>query len=241
MSTTGRGLHGHVLDTLGPAITAGEYPPGSVLRTDELAQRFDVSRSVMREAVRVLESMHLVESRRRVGVTVRPRSEWNVYDPQVIRWRLASEGRLGQLRSITELRGAVEPEAARLAAERAGPEDASTLVGLAARMWAAGEGDDEAEFLALDIEFHRLVLASSGNEMFLKLHELVAEVLTGRHHYGLMPHHPQEEALQLHADVAHAIQHHDGDRARAAMLRIMEQAMDEMKSLWLSVETHSGS
>jgi len=54
MSTPGRGLHGHVLETLGPAITAGEYPPGSVLRTDELAQRFDVSRSVMREAVRVL-------------------------------------------------------------------------------------------------------------------------------------------------------------------------------------------
>ena len=78
MSTTGRGLHGRVLDTLGPEITAGEYPPGSVLRTDELAQRFDVSRSVMREVVRVLESMHLVESRRRVGVTVLPSREWNV-------------------------------------------------------------------------------------------------------------------------------------------------------------------
>lgn len=90
MSTSGRGLHGQVLETLGPAITAGEYPPGSVLRTDELAQRFDVSRSVMREAVRVLESMHLVESRRRVGVTVRPKAEWNVYDPQVIRWRLVA-------------------------------------------------------------------------------------------------------------------------------------------------------
>src|SRR5918912_1610572 len=64
MSTPGRGLHGRVLDTPGPAITAGEYPPGSVLRTDELAQHFEESRSVMREAVRVLESMHLVESRR---------------------------------------------------------------------------------------------------------------------------------------------------------------------------------
>ncbi|MGQ4423957.1 FadR/GntR family transcriptional regulator, partial [Streptomyces violaceoruber] len=93
MSTPGRGLHGRVLDTLGPAITAGAYPVGSVLRTDELAQRFEVSRSVMREAVRVLESMHLVESRRRVGVTVLPECEWNVYDPQVIRWRLAGSER----------------------------------------------------------------------------------------------------------------------------------------------------
>jgi DNA-binding FadR family transcriptional regulator len=106
-------------------------------------------------------------------------------------------------------------------------------------MWAAGQGDDEEEFLALDIEFHRLVLASSGNEMFLKLHELVAEVLTGRHHYGLMPHHPHEEALQLHADVASAIQRHDGDRAREAMLRIMGQAMDEMKTLWARAGEHT--
>ncbi len=66
-----------------------------MLRTDELAQRFEVSRSVMREAVRVLESMHLVESRRRVGVTVLPECEWNVYDPQVIRWRLPAPSARG--------------------------------------------------------------------------------------------------------------------------------------------------
>ncbi|MGW5028917.1 FadR/GntR family transcriptional regulator, partial [Streptomyces albidoflavus] len=82
MTTQGGGLHARVLERLGPAITEGQYPAGSVLRTDELAQRYEVSRSVMREAVRVLESMHLVASRRRVGVTVLPAEEWNVYDPQ---------------------------------------------------------------------------------------------------------------------------------------------------------------
>lgn len=230
------GLHAQVLDQLGLAICGGELRAGEILHIETLVSRFGVSRSVVREVLRVLSSMRMVESRRRIGTAILPATQWNVYDPQVIRWRLASDGRLGQLRSITELRGAVEPEAARLAAERATPDEASTLVGLAARMWAAGQGDDETEFLVLDIEFHRLVLASSGNEMFLKLNELVAEVLTGRHHYGLMPHHPQEEALQLHADVAQAIQRHDGARARAAMLRIMEQAMDEMKSLWESAE-----
>ncbi|MDF2145274.1 FadR/GntR family transcriptional regulator [Knoellia sp. p5-6-4] len=232
------GLHAQVLDQIGLSICGGELRPGAVLYIDDLVEKHAVSRSVVREVLRVLSSMGMVASRRRIGTIIQPSSAWNVYDPQVIRWRLASEGRLGQLRSITELRGAVEPEAARLAAERATPGDASTLVGLAARMWAAGQGEDEEEFLALDIEFHRLVLASSGNEMFLKLHELVAEVLTGRHHYGLMPHHPHEEALQLHADVASAIQRHDGDRARAAMLRIMEQAMDEMKALWAQADEH---
>ena len=119
MTTQSQGLHTHVLDALGLEIAAGDCPPGRVLRTDELAQRFDVSRTVVREVIRVLESMHLVESRRRVGVTVRPAEAWNVYDPQVIRWRLASSGRIAQLRSLTELRTAIEPEAARLAAVRA--------------------------------------------------------------------------------------------------------------------------
>jgi DNA-binding FadR family transcriptional regulator len=226
------GLHAQVLDQIGLAICGGQLQPGTVLSIDDLVERYAVSRSVVREVLRVLSSMGMVASRRRIGTLILPAADWNVYDPQVISWRLASEGRLGQLRSITELRGAVEPEAARLAAERATPAEASSLVGIAAKMWAAGQGEDEDEFLALDIEFHRLVLASSGNEMFLKLHELVAEVLTGRHHYGLMPHHPHEQALQLHAEVAQAIQHHDGDRAREAMLHIMEQAMEEMKSLW---------
>jgi DNA-binding FadR family transcriptional regulator len=226
------GLHGRVLDHLGTAICGGELAPGSVLNIDDLVDRYAVSRSVVREVLRVLASMGLVETRRRVGVMIRPASHWNVFDPQVIRWRLASAGRIAQLRSITELRTAVEPHAAWLAAQRIDHDEASELVGLAAKMWAAGKAGDEERFLRLDIEFHRRVLFASGNEMFVKLQDLVAEVLTGRHHYHLMPHYPDEQALALHADVAQAIQRHDGERARRAMVRIMEQAFDEMKAMW---------
>lgn len=124
MENEGKGLHARVLESLGPAITAGDYPPGTVLRTDELEQRFDVSRTVIREAIRVLESMQLVASRRRVGVTVRPTEEWNVYDPRVIGWRLAGRDRPRQLRSLTVLRSAIEPVAAGLAAQHATPRSA---------------------------------------------------------------------------------------------------------------------
>src|SRR3989442_71428 len=127
MDNQGRGLHARVLASLGPAITAGDYPPRPGLPTDELEQRFDVSRTVGREAVRVLESMHLGESRRRVGVTVRPTEEWNVFDPQVIRWRLAGADRPRQLRSLTALRSAVEPAAAALAARLATPAQCAEL------------------------------------------------------------------------------------------------------------------
>jgi DNA-binding FadR family transcriptional regulator len=176
--------------------------------------------------------MGLVASRRRVGVQVLPAMKWNLYDPQVIRWRLASPARTAQLQSLTELRTAIEPEAARLAALRAPLAGASELMGLAGKLWAAGQANDEETFLTLDIQFHRLVLSSSGNEMFAKLNTLVEAVLTGRTQYGLMPRHPHQEALQLHVDVASAIQRGNGDDAQAAMLGIMQLAFSEMSSIW---------
>jgi DNA-binding FadR family transcriptional regulator len=227
-STALTGLHARILDSFGLAICSGELKSGSVFLIEDLEARYGVSRSVVREAVRVLASMGLISSRKRVGIQVLPATDWNLYDPQIIRWRLASPARTAQLRSLTELRRAIEPEAARLAAL----ENASELMGLAGKLWAAGQGSDTESFLALDIEFHRLVLLSSGNEMFAKLNTLVEEVLTGRTHYGLMPEHPHNEALQLHVDVASAIQRGSGEQAQDAMLRIMQRTFDEMSSIW---------
>jgi DNA-binding FadR family transcriptional regulator len=231
MTTPGRGLHGHVLDTLGPEITAGEYPPGSVLRTDELAQRFDVSRSVMREAVRVLESMHLVESRRRVGVTVRPTSEWNVYDPQVIRWRLAGKDRARQLRSLTVLRSAIEPVAAGLAARHATSEQCAELTRCALGMVANSRGHKLEEYLVHDMAFHRVILDASGNEMFARLGDVVAEVLAGRTHHDVMFEDPDPAAVTLHLQVAEAVRAGDAVRAEELTREITVGALQELDIL----------
>ena len=225
-------LRNLVLDALGRDICAGVIDSGSVFTTESLESRFDVSRPVVREALHALEARGLVTSKRRVGVRVLPPASWNVYDLQVIRWRLAGPGRVAQLRSLTELRNAIEPAAARLAATRASLNQASDLVGLAGRMWAAGREGDTEGFLKLDLEFHALVLEMSGNEMFAKLHHLVDEVLSGRSHYGLMPQFPAPEALQLHVDIATSIQAGDAERAASAMMAIMARAMDEMSSIW---------
>lgn len=231
MSTPGRGLHGHVLETLGPAITAGEYPPGSVLRTDELAQRFDVSRSVMREAVRVLESMSLVESRRRVGVTVRSKSEWNVYDPQVIRWRLAGSDRPRQLRSLTVLRSAIEPAAAGLAAKYATAEQCAELTECALGMVAHSRGHQLEGYLVHDVAFHRVILKASGNEMFARLGDVVAEVLTGRTHHEVMFEDPDPAAVTLHVQVAEAVRAGDAARAEHLTREITVGALHELDIL----------
>ncbi|MEU3729102.1 MULTISPECIES: FadR/GntR family transcriptional regulator [unclassified Streptomyces] len=231
MSTPGRGLHGRVLDTLGPAITAGEYPAGSVLRTDELAQRFEVSRSVMREAVRVLESMHLVESRRRVGVTVLPECEWNVYDPQVIRWRLAGAERPRQLRSLTVLRSAVEPVAAGLAARLATPEQCAELTECALGMVANSSGHQLEQYLFHDVAFHRVILTASGNEMFARLGGVVAEVLAGRTHHDVMFEDPDPAAVTLHVQVAEAVRARDAERAERLTREITVGALQELDIL----------
>ncbi|MUL43647.1 FadR family transcriptional regulator [Streptomonospora sp. PA3] len=225
-----RTLHNRVLAEVGPAIAAGEYEPGAVLTLDRLAQSYGVSRTVAREAVRVLESMRLVVSRPRTGVRVRPPQEWSVYDPQLIRWRLAGPGRIEQLRSLTELRAAVEPPAAAFAARRADAEERRSLAELNERMAATGRSGDLEGFLRLDIEFHRRILQLSGNEMFAGLAGVVAEVLTGRTEYDLMPHQPRAEALRLHTHVAEAIGGGLADVAQAAMRAIVDEVVSALES-----------
>jgi DNA-binding FadR family transcriptional regulator len=220
-----------VLETLGPAITAGDYPPGSVLRTDELAARFKSSRTVIREAIRVLESMHLVESRRKVGVTVLPSQAWNVFDPQVIRWRMSGSDRPRQLRSLTVLRSAVEPVAAGLAARHASPEQCADLTEQAMGMVATARGQQLDAYLVHDIAFHRVILTASGNEMFARLGDLVAEVLSGRTEHHVMFPDPDPAAVTLHVQVAEAIRVGDADRAERLTREITVGAMAELAVL----------
>lgn len=233
--------HSEILETLGGQICSGELPPLCVLNTDELEARFAVSRTLVREVLRVLATMGLVEARRRVGTVVLPEPRWDAFNPQVIRWKLASPARLTQLRELTELRNAVEPLAAMLAAERADTAERAEIVRLAAAMWAAGKTGRQQEFLELDIEFHHAVLAGSRNQMIATLHQITQEVLAGRVQYGLMPQLPDHAALEWHMDVAVAIQHGDGRAARAAMEKIVEQSFVEMAHMWDAPGAASGS
>ena len=222
------GLHLSVLDRLGARIVAGELPAGHVLTLDRIDREYAVSRSVSRETIRVLESMGLVESRRRVGVTVLARTHWNVFDPRVIRWRLAGEDRANQLLSLSELRIGIEPSAAALAARRATPEQCGEMTGAVMQMSVHGKSGDLEAYLAADTVFHRTLLAASGNEMLQALGGVVAEVLAGRTHHHLMPARPNPVAIRLHADVAQAVQAGDADAAEQAMREIIREAAQAM-------------
>lgn len=230
------GLHSRALEELGSAICAGELLPGSSLTLEEIEQRCGISRSVARETVRVLEALRLVASRRRIGVVVLPEVEWNLFDAQVIRWRLASPDRAEQLASMVELRAAIEPEAARLAATRATAEQISDLIALSGKLWAAGDLGDRERFLELDVQFHACILNLSGNAMFSRLDGLISQILVSRTEHGLVPDRPAGVALQLHVDVAGAIQRRDPDEAYAIMRSILVAALDEIDILAVAAE-----
>ncbi|WP_426996073.1 FadR/GntR family transcriptional regulator [Pseudarthrobacter sp. N5] len=229
MSTS---LHHRAIEHLGTRIVAGFLPTGHVMLAEQLEDELKVSRSVVREAVRVLQSLGLVETIKRVGIRVLPASRWNPFDPLVIRWRLAGDGRGAQLRSLAELRSAVEPVAAELAAAHAPAELRRELLEVSVAMRDAGRSGDVPRFLELDIHFHSLLLTGSGNEMFANLVGQVAETLTGRTVHGLMPDHPGETALQWHMDVAEAISAGDAGAAREASNRIMRHTISEMEGGW---------
>ena len=222
-------LHGNLLTALGAGIVSGEYAPGHVLTLEGVSAAHRVSRSVAREAIRVLESMGMVASRRRVGITIQPRESWHVFDPRLIRWRLAGEDRSRQLLSLSELRMGFEPVAAALAAERATPAQCGVLAGSVSDMVVHGTSGDLEAYLVADTVFHRTLLEASGNEMLRALGGVVEEVLAGRTHHHLMPSTPTPDAISLHEAVARAVRRKDATAARAAMRRIIDEAADAMR------------
>ncbi|GHH72628.1 transcription factor [Streptosporangium violaceochromogenes] len=223
-----RTLQDDILDVIGQQIVSGVLHPGQVLRTEDFEIEHDVSRTVLRETLKVLESMRLIGLRRRIGVTVLDRSEWRVFDPRVIRWRLAGADRDAQLRSLTDLRIAVEPVAARNAALFATPEQREELLSLAALLEESGKPRDADAYLQHDIAFHSALLRASGNEMFAALSSTIAAVLTGRTVHHLTPEDPTPESLRLHLLVARSIAGENAAEAEAAMREILSEVSRQM-------------
>lgn len=226
-----QGLHGQVVDRVGASLADDEQRAGQVLRLEDIQARYGVSRTVAREAVRVLESKRVVHSRPRVGITVRPLPEWNLYDPQVIRWRLATSQRREQLRELAELRAAVEPSAARLAAVRGDCALREELLAHARAMAdAAGEGDMKG-FIAADAAFHRTLLASSANAMFAQLAEVTEELLVARGELALMPARVDDASVRRHLQAAKAVAEGDPVNAADCVQVILDRSRGEVERI----------
>jgi DNA-binding FadR family transcriptional regulator len=223
-----RGLHAQVLDTLGQRIVDGAIAPGTVVRPELVAAEFAVSRSVVREALRVLQSLGLVEPRQRIGTQVLGIGSWELLAPTVIRWRGASPAYFVQQRELLELRLGVEPVAASLAAATADTPAVAAVAAAASDMIAACDREDSRAYLEADVRFHRALLAASGNAVFTHFAGTVEALLRTRtsESRDTITRWTRDAAAR-HDAVARAIAGGDATEASAATADLVRVTRDE--------------
>jgi DNA-binding FadR family transcriptional regulator len=219
-----RNFTAEVQQALGGAILSGEYQ-GVLPTEDELSAEHGVSRTVIREAVKMLTAKGLLRTKRRAGTTVQPPAAWNFLDADVMRWQLQRGFSPELLRHFNQLRRAVEPKAAFLAARDQGdPSGAIRAAYLRLRITAkTGE-----ELAKAETAFHCAVLDASANPFFRQFRETVA---TGHRASGSFDGHSTSRGASVlaYAQVCNAITRRDPDRAQAAMADIVEQSIADIE------------
>jgi GntR family transcriptional regulator, galactonate operon transcriptional repressor len=220
------GLHAGVVQGLGRRIVRGELPPGEILpEQGELSRMLGVSRTVVREATKVLAAKGLVESRSKRGTVVLPRSAWRLLDPDVLGWLTEAGLDPDFLRNTFEVRRIIEPAAARLAAERATADELSAI---RAPYEAMAGADDEASYLEADVRFHALLVAATHNDPLVQLvaafgPALQAGLRLATRHGWEWPDFVQY-SIGPHREVLDAVNARDPDGAAAAMDRLVAQS-----------------
>ncbi len=214
----GRNLTYGMLDSLGKAIVTGQYDGKTFPTEAQLADQHGVSRSVTREAVKMLTAKGLLSARPRQGTMVQPASSWNLFDTDVLSWLLERQFSLELLKHFTELRVAIEPEAAALAARYASDTDLRDIAAGLARMTAAERGDDDV--LDADIAFHIAILRASENPFYSQFQDVVATALRTSIRFTNRIK-GRTASIGDHAAVHDAIVARDPDAARTAMRRLI--------------------
>ncbi|WP_417259939.1 FadR/GntR family transcriptional regulator [Celeribacter sp.] len=217
-----------LIEMLGQEIVSGQRPPRSKFLPEvELATTYGLSRSAVREALKFLAEKGLLSSRRRVGTLVRPKSEWNILDPKVLGWIGAQPHDPELEASILEIRLAIEPEAAALAAARANLPEIAAIGATVDAMRDAATRDD---FLEADANFHQQVVAATHNPAFRQFSKSLRAAIE---HVLLITADAVEDlspALRIHMEVLQAIRQQDSDLARQKMREIILLAIDDLRN-----------
>ncbi|RDE07334.1 FadR family transcriptional regulator [Sphingomonas aracearum] len=224
----GRNLTYGLLDSLGRAIVTGRFDEEAFPTEAELARQHGVSRSVTREAVKMLTAKGLLSARPRQGTIVQPTGSWNLFDTDVLRWLLERKFSIVLLEQFNQLRVAIEPEAAALAARFAAPDDIGRISAGLERMEAAERGADDT--LEADIAFHVAVLRASGNPFYAQFRDVVTTALRTSIRFTNRIK-GRTASVAEHRAVRDAIAAGDGDAARAAMRTLIGDVLN-------LIETH---
>lgn len=224
-----KSFHAAVVDQLAAMIIRGDDRVGLQLPTEpDLCASLGVSRTILREAVKTLSAKGMLITGPRTGTRAQPPSSWNLLDPDVIRWRLAAGVDESFVRDILELRFAIEPGAAALAARRASAEDIARLRDAYEAMAAAvlrGNG-----YLAADLAFHKTILALTGNQFFAALTPAIGALLSVSFTFSTKSREGARSSLPLHKSILEAIAAHDPHAAETAITALIISARNDIES-----------
>jgi GntR family transcriptional regulator, galactonate operon transcriptional repressor len=205
-------LHHEAVTVLGIAIVSGQLPEGVPLPIEaELGKRLGVSRTVVREATKVLASKGLLRSRPKVGTVPLPRVSWDVLDPEVLGWMLDHGPIADVIRDVSEVRLIIEPAAARLAAMRRSDEEAERLRVLTDELLRSA--DDDERYVVTDLDFHAAILSATKNATLVRLTGAIGAALRASRRLTVHALGGPRSAMAEHEAVAKAII--DGDPGRA--------------------------
>jgi DNA-binding FadR family transcriptional regulator len=233
----GKSMHGRIVRELGLRILGGELAPGDRLPSEaELIEKYEVSRPVLREAVRVLVAKGLVMSRQRAGATVRPRSEWHLLDPDVLYWMIQTRPAPEFVKTLMGMRRVFEPGAAALAAQAATDEQLAGIARAYDGMVAAGTSDD---LLEPDLAFHRRIAEATGNDLMAYIGTMMSLAL--RESIKLSSRLPTAHALSLprHKAILTALQHRDSAAAHQATVLQLDATQLDLSAA-ISTEPKAG-
>lgn len=225
-------LHESIVADLIEAIVSGRHAPGTSLPNEiELAEAKGVSRTAAREAMQKLQSLGLIEVRRRKGASVLPRSAWNLLDPSVLDVAVTHAADVEFFQDLIEARLLIEPRAAELAAQRANDRDIERIEVALTSMGAQAEGPRGPGWRDADLSFHTSIIDATGNWVLRQLivtirAALAAEIrVTGQH--AASP----KESLQLHRNVFEAIRRRQPAEAHAAMTWLLLSTRRDLNAM----------
>jgi len=219
-------IHGAIARSIGIEIVSGKRPPGSMFGGEiEASEELGVSRTVYREAMRMLAAKGLIESRPKAGTRVTRRSRWNLLDPDILAWTFESEPQPEFIRGLFELRELIEPAAAAYAAQRRTEEQVEQLRQALDEM--SRYGLDNPEGRAADQRFHRTLLDASANEPLAALASTIGAAVQWTTIFKQRDKPLPRDPMPDHESVYKAIAAGNAEQARKAMLVLIRDALED--------------
>ena len=223
-----RGVHGQTVDAIARRVLSGGLPEGATLDLTALQAELDVSLTALRESLKVLAAKGLVDARQKRGTYVRPRADWNLLDPDVLRWQFSAEADVSLLRSLDEVRGIIEPAGVRLAALRRTDDDLARLDEALAAMSGAKDSSSAVE---ADLSFHRALLSATHNELLERMETVLESALAARDQLVHGTEDASDDPVPSHRAVLDGVRARDADAAETAMRALLDKAISDEERL----------